>query len=549
MFSSLRQRSCGCCLFFILLLLLLAGGAVFLVVRTAQAEGQTPPIYEVVLVSDQSPSMWECDGIGADPELLRSDAARLFINYLGGDNSATYRLALLNFGGEVEKVADLTDLADAEARQRLSDAISRPHPIRWTDHLLALEAAQGLLHDSGQTDSRRLIILLTDGDPAPNPDRLAGSYDAAAYTQALQTAVGKLAQAGVTLDIVLLGDTRSSCGRRVAAAWSERWTKLAQTTPGGEMFAASQAEDLLPIYHAIVRQMTSLVDEAAPPLTTLLTPGAPFVVEALVKEPLAALILTIWKNDAVTAVEVLDPDGRSAAAGGIDLTITGPEGGREEIWRIARPRPGVWQVVLSGRGRVSVWQDRLPLPTPTSPPTPTPTYSPTSTPTLRPTSTATPTFANPTSVIIPTEAAGFGPLPAVAGGETPWWAVVVVGLAALALLSVLGLLVVWRQGAHLSGQLTPVAVPANTPSLAPRDLSAERRRQVRIGQGGQGAWRLPAWSGVLCLRASSRRSVTVSLLAGEAALNGEPLRRTMLLTDGAILSCGDYRILYENLLD
>ncbi len=140
-FKKVERRSCGCCLFIVLGFLLLVAGLIFLIVRAASAESGMPAAYDVVLVSDQSTSMWDCDGIGTDPELLRVDATRLFINTLGADSSARYRLALLHFGGEVTQVAPLTDLADAAARQALIEAASHPQPMRWTDHLLALRAA------------------------------------------------------------------------------------------------------------------------------------------------------------------------------------------------------------------------------------------------------------------------------------------------------------------------------------------------------------------------------------------------------------------------
>ena len=54
-----------------------------------------------------------------------------------------------------------------------------------------------------------------------------------------------LAQQGATLAIVALTDTRTSCGRHAAADWLSHWAELAETTPGGALYTASQAEDLL----------------------------------------------------------------------------------------------------------------------------------------------------------------------------------------------------------------------------------------------------------------------------------------------------------------
>jgi len=558
-----ERRSCGCCLFVALGFLLLVGGLIFLIVQVASAEA-TPPAYDVVLVSDQSPSMWDCDGIGTDPELLRVDAARLFITALGADSSARYRLALLHFGGQVMPVAPLTDLADAAARQALVAAASQPQPIRWTDHLLALRAAAQILAETGEPGSRRLIALLTDGEPAPNPTVYGRPYAAGEYLRELQGVADELAQADTALAVVLLSDTRTSCGRRVASEWIGPWTALAETTPGGELYAAREAEDLLPVYHAIVRQMLGVADGASPATTAVLTPAAPLVVAAPVTEPLASLILTVWKRDPATVVEVRDPAGDRVVPGQADVTMTGQgPAGREEVWRVEQPALGTWQVILTGQGRVSVWQDRLPLPTPTPTASPTPTITHTPTARSTPTSTATarpsvtPTaltlpriiWLTPTPTAAPTASLASDTLPAAPAPRQPLWLLVagggVLGLGGLAG----GAAAVRRRNSpFLSGQLMPLAAPAAAPLLSPRDLGSERRRQVILGQRGQGAWTLPGWPGAVRLTATSRRTVRISPLTGEATVDGQPLRLSADLTDGTVIGCGEYRIRYENLL-
>lgn len=572
-FKSLRQRSCGCCLLLVLLFLLLVAGLVFLIVRAASAESELPPAYDVVLVSDQSTSMWDCDGIGTDPELLRVDATRLFINTLGADSGARYRLALLHFGGEVAQVAPLTDLADAAARQALIEAASHPQPMRWTDHLLALQAAGGLLQAAGQPGSQRLIVLLTDGEPAPMPST---GYDDTRYLAALQAEAAVLAQQGTTLAIVALTDTRTSCGRHAAADWLGHWAELAETTPGGALYTASQAEDLLPVYHAIVRGLTGAAQGASSPTSATLLAGRPLTVTVPVTEPLASVILTIWKADPTTTVQVIDPAGSVIAADqpGVTVAGRGPTA-RDEVWRVAQPQQGVWQVALSGLGRVSVWQDRIPLPTatpsatasPTSAasPTPTATASPTAAPTVTPAptpsatatrvalglpriiiSTATP---KPTASLTPTASptARHGDTPsAPPSGHLPLWPFLIGG--ALGISGLAGLLIVRKQGPFLTGQLAPIAVPADSTLVMPRDLGSERRRRVYLGQRGEREWRLTGWPGTVRLTVEGRRSVNISPVAGEIMLNGQALHRPTPLEDGAVIGCGAYQIRYENLL-
>ena len=111
-----------------------------------------------------------------------------------------------------------------------------------------------------------------------------------------------------------------------------------------------------------------------------------------------------------------------------------------------------------------------------------------------------------------------------------------------------GLIVLRRSGPYLTGQLAPVVVPADSPLMLPRDLSHERRRQVILGRRGEQAWRLEGWPGAVRLTAASRRSVTISSVAGEATLDGQPLRQPTALADGVVIGCGAYQIRYENLL-
>ncbi|RIK30116.1 MAG: hypothetical protein DCC55_37425, partial [Chloroflexi bacterium] len=70
MLRALIQLTCGC-LVVLFLLLVLAVLLIFLLAQ--QAHAQSPPIYDIVLVIDQSGSMWDCGGQGTDPDQLRVD--------------------------------------------------------------------------------------------------------------------------------------------------------------------------------------------------------------------------------------------------------------------------------------------------------------------------------------------------------------------------------------------------------------------------------------------------------------------------------------------
>jgi len=552
----IKRRSCGCCLLIVLAFLALIAGLFWLAVRAARAATEGPPAREIVLAIDHSPSMWDCDGVGTDPQMLRVDAARLFVQYLGADGRAPHRLAVLHFGGEVEQVAGLTDLADPQGRARLLEAVSQARPIRWTDQRLALEAARKLLAETGTAGSRRLIVLLTDGEPAPIP-RPGADVSEAGYLKKLTETAAALAQEGTTLAVVLLSDVSTSCGRAVAANWVERWAQLAEQTPGGSLYTANQADELLPIYHAIVRELAG-AEGAAAAANAILRPGEPLVVPVPVDGAVAGLVITVWKAEAATTAELRDPAGRPATADHAGVTVTGGSGSREQVWRVNRPQVGLWQVVLNGRGRVSVWHDRI-IATPTSTntatntatntPTNTPTNTATNTPTATATNTTTPTPTNTTMPMatdtpMPPAAAGSAEQGEAAGPPRWPWALAGGAMAAGAI----ALIGARRRGPYLAGQLTPLDAPAEAGLLLPLDLGRPRRRRVTLGRGGQGEWRLPGWSGSIRLDADRGGNAVLVPVAGEVTVDGRPVGRPLPLADGAVIGCGAYRIRYENLL-
>jgi hypothetical protein len=329
----------------------------------------------------------------------------------------------------------------------------------------------------------------------------------------------------------------------------------------------------LPVYHAIVRELTGATGTTAAANATL-HGGQPFIVPVTIEGAVAGLVITIWKAEAGTTVEVRDPTGQPVTAGADAVTVTGGGGNREQVWRVSQPQAGLWQVVLSGRGRVSVWHDRiLPTPTatatrtplPTATQTPTATSSPTrtatatatrtatATATQTPTATATPSVtatstASVTPQPTPTEIAPVVMPPVATNTRPPRWPWALTG-GALTGAGVLAAVGIRRRGPFLTGQLAPLAAPADPGLTLPRDLGRERRRQVTLGRGARGEWRLPGWLGTIRLHADRLGSVWLTPLAGEVTVDGQPVGRPQLLADGAVIGCGAYRIRYENLLN
>jgi Mg-chelatase subunit ChlD len=177
-----------------LLCLALCAVAVFLVGR-ASAQGTEPLPLDVLLLIDHSNSLWDKDGVGADPDLLRVQAANLFIAYLGVDTARTgNRLGIIHFGGSSELVVPLTPLDSAGRRQAIRAAIADPRRMDWTDPLEALQLAYETLFPPGQRDPARqpVAILLSDG----KPELFSSPKERAAYVADLRALVGRFREQG-----------------------------------------------------------------------------------------------------------------------------------------------------------------------------------------------------------------------------------------------------------------------------------------------------------------------------------------------------------------
>lgn len=572
------RKTCGCIALLILVLIALVVALTLLLYDALQAAEHSDAVSgaDVVLLIDSSLSMWECSGVGSDPHMLRVDAASLFIHYLGADSSnPAYRIGLVHFGGVAVEMAPLTAVHTEAARSQLVNAISEPKPIRWTDPLAALHMAQEMFDRIETPAPQRMILMLTDGEPAWPSDQ---PQTEASYTEQLRQVVADLAVAQIDLFVVQLNDEKSTCNQSAIGRWMSRWHELAAMTPRGAVYHATSAANLLPIYHSIVADLTGVVETAALTEETFLPEVGALEVAAPVEMELASMTLVIMKEDAATLTRIVSPGETLLTLGSRRVTMTGGDG-LHEIWRIERPAIGEWKVVLQGRGRVTVWQDRIPAPSPTPTPSPTETpaamhtETPTETPTPSPTETSTPTpgetptsSPTPSATVTETVAATSSPIftpmatasatathapPAplpTTPGEDRWafwlWSVVIAFVAVLG--GVVG------AGRHrrgvLSGQLVAMEGPAGASLPALQDLSTEGRRVLRLGRRGDQGWRLEGWTGDATLHADASGGVVVTPIDGEIELNGRPLKRAARLRDRDELLCGPYRIRYENLL-
>jgi len=364
----LRRWKRGCCFLFASLLIaaVLACAAIFVLLYNAYAQAGAGPL-DIVLVVDHSNSMWELGGVGSDPNLLRVDAADLFISYLGVDSgTGGHRLAVVHFGSEAELAVPLTPLEGSAQRAAVRQAIADPQRMGWTDPLAALALAYEELFDSSRADpSRRpAVVLLSDGKPerSVNPDPAA----TAAYLAGLRALVDRFAGQGCPIFTVALANAATDADPAIQTTYRNLWQEVAALTPPAEYHQARAPKDLLRVYHDVVARLSGV--EVKPPAIEAEVTG-PVTYRVPVEAGLARLTLVVLKTGPSIKARVLRPGGAALRAGDPDVRYAGQPGeGREEVWAVRMPRPGEWTVELDGQGHVVVWKDVSPLPSPVGTP-------------------------------------------------------------------------------------------------------------------------------------------------------------------------------------
>ncbi|RMG95684.1 MAG: VWA domain-containing protein [Chloroflexi bacterium] len=572
-----KRRLMGCCLIIVLAFILACGALAYLMVHLASA--QTDNAQNVLLLIDNSNSMFEKGGIGSDPDLLRIEAARLFISYLGVDSSGqTHRVGVIFFGGEAHLVVPLTPLTDDIRRSKLMALIESPSRQAWTNPATALELAEATFSTAAPGSGSQALVLLTDGKPEWS--NTPSVQERTEVITRLRAIAQRFANRNIPLFIILLQNQATDADPEIEQIYVPLWQEMAAMTSPGKFFRARRNEDLLDIYHDIVVTLTGRQSAGIVIDTEVQQEQVRFI---QVEPDLAQMTLVIRKSDPEIQVRIILPDGRmlNPRIAGVQRSSR-PRDSKEEIWAVTAPEPGTWQVKLSGQGSVTVWKDFYPAP---STPTFTPTFTPTPTsppsPTLPATSTATPTLsASPTVASTPTATPSATPSPVpvalIPSQDEPdtsppsaaappsffsAWCVVI---------PFLGLLVLgggwWLHRYHnrprLSGILRKISAPPTAGLAVPSrlDLADFRKNRFQIGPDRKADLCLPSTSEhitpmvSLTVRLAPDGSEYVTLtkeqqhpVNGMVLVNNLPLNKERRLYDGDVISLGAYRLKYENL--
>ena len=518
----------------------------------AAADDRTLAVW---LLIDNSNSMFEKDGVGSDPNLLRLDAARLFLTYLGIDErDVPHQAGVIFFGSEAETAVPLTPLTTEAQRAQLFAQIANPLRQGWTDHLAALDLAQVQLN-ALPAATRSAVIMLTDGKP--ESDQATTEAEQAAYLAALQTRSEVLASSGTPLFIILLANAATDNDPEIANRWQPLWQQMSVATPSGAYFVAREATDLPGIYHDIVALLTGNQTEGIVLATAVPATGTQTTIT--VPPDLNQMTLVIGKEDPAQTIQLFTADGQLLRETDNGVRQAGGDGRtHEEIWVIEQPPPGEWTIRIDGAGNVIIWQDGKPAPlaaidsSPTSvsetPVIATVTALPA---TVVPSPTASTPVLHPTAVPTIT---GIAADTAVEPATVPdsfrfLW---VLGAGGLLLMAGSGVLLARqaRQRPHLTGTLR----------LLHGVQTAKGESLVELDNLNTGLFRI-GYSPADLLLAMAQGQITlypghtlgepeeilVRSSGGTVTLNGETLQDEKRLMDMAILDLGGVQLRYENL--
>lgn len=557
-----RQTTIGCLGLMLLLLLLGCGLLVWWVSALDVARADEDDALSVLLLVDNSESMFSLNGVGSDPGLLRVDAARLFISYLGiDDGTAVHECGVLFFGTTAELVAPLTPLDSDARRQTLYSQIAQPPRMGWTDQAEALRLA---LAEAQTAANQPVLVMLTDGKGEPQEGLTAVGREA--YIEEVRQLGEELTAQKIPVFIILLANEATDADPEIAGRWRPLWQTLAAAT-GGSFFEARQPEELVGIYHDVVVQLTANQTETIIRSAEVAAAGLRETVS--VEPDLVRLTLVISKSDPSLTVTVLSPDGTPLRPSTPNVRFAGSPA--EAVWAIDNPPAGEWTIQANGAGHVTVWKDYQPAPASATPlPPPTITASPPATTTPTPLPAATAIAAPPTAVSAsPTTIATGGwrgaasaePAPS-AGPTTPlsWFWLLLLGLF-------LALGVRYqrhrRQRPFVDGVLRLLSGPGFSNSEQVIELDTWRRPRLTIGTAPAD---LPLADFVGKFTLTTGKAVDgvggmdgeVQILLGKSAVgdgpepkgvlvNGRSLTASHPLQDMDVITAGPTTLRYENL--
>jgi|GEM_PF-5125407 len=523
---------------------------------------------DVVIVLDQSGSLFGSNGRASDPALLRMSGARLLVDYLGAEAApGVWRIGVVHFGTRARLAVPLSDPSTADGRDALMAGLADPAPEGWTAIGAALDVALAEAYDSprAQAGRRVAIVLFTDGLPQTADAPSAAPSDNAG--RALDRDLARLVDHGAAWITVLLAPADATTPATERAAWTAIWTDVAARRDGRLLVATAPA-DLLGVYHTIARD---LVGHASVPLPTaapadIAAGGRPIAVAPGTRR----MKVVAAGPDGAVDIDLVRPSLTAVAAADDDvLAVHRSPDGRSSIWSLDQPAAGTWRLRSDDGAAYQAWADTAIVTSTARTSSPVNT-TPTATATLVATATSARTAP---SIVTPTAAAAarFAGAAGQPGGRgrlgfallATLLLVGVIGATAAVFVRQPGLLGrssrLWTGGhvsrASLEGSLRPLVAQSGHGAVAqPIRLDGRSRLLIGTAPGADVVVDSPDETPIRAALMPPPAGAGADLIIedglgiGLVTVNGEPIRARRGLVHGDDIAVGSWRGRYENVM-
>jgi uncharacterized protein (TIGR03503 family) len=262
---------------------------------------------DAVLLLDSSGSMKR-----TDPNRLRDQAAKLFLRFLSDGD----RIAVVQFDKEPQTILNFFEVK-GDNLQQVDEAISKVSVEgRFTDLELPVVQAFEMLKAEGRKDTKKCVVLLSDGQMDPLPSR---STKADATERLLNSYLPSYVQAKIPLYTVGMS----------TEADAELLGKIAKQTDA----LYWNAPDVDTLHH----QFSDLFLALKKPQTTALE-NSGFFIDQNIQEA------TFYIERGTNEIHIVDPKGEGLSNANLPTGVKWYKGEKFDVITIRQPLPGRWFV-------------------------------------------------------------------------------------------------------------------------------------------------------------------------------------------------------------
>jgi len=284
-----------------------------LVPRPALAEPDHGQV-DVVLVMDSSGSMRK-----NDPHRLRVPAAKMLMSLLGTDD----RVGLVSFSDDGYPVLHLTPAGDAHRRRLFHAADRVSSKGAYTNLYAAVAKGEALLESEGRADTRKILVLMSDGKMDVGDHSRDGLLD----RRLRHVLLPRLKKQHIQVYTIAFTAASDTALMKKIAASTEGLFQLARSDHDlqsvfGTIFESAKRPDMLPIK------------------------GGRFLVDAAVKE----VTIVASKASADAHIALKTPGGRDLTAASAGPHVRWFVSPGFDMITLPEPEAGSWQIVASKGG-------------------------------------------------------------------------------------------------------------------------------------------------------------------------------------------------------